>query len=503
MSKTHTTNGAIALSSTGNCLVDFFVILTRNIEPETLLKYLPECWSIDPKMTMAIIFNARDRQNGKKEKNVSNRCMIWLKRNKFNTYDKNILTYVNKYGSWKDINYIAIKNPLNNEYEIELFSNQLKSDKENLENNNNISLCAKWASSEHDKYDKNNQIAQKIETHLLDNDAKKMEKYRKKYIIPLRKKIDTVESYMTSNKWNNINYDKVPSIAMKRYNNAFRKHDPDGYQKYINSIISGDKKMKTTGILPYELVKYYLDGNEYNETIELQWKAILDNVKESGVLKNMLAIADVSGSMYESNFGNIAPIYPCIALSILVAKCVDGKFSNKIISFSESPIIYDLKGDNLFEQVNNIRSKLPMGFSTNFEAVFDMLIDLASMFNIPSNEMPDKIICFTDMQYNNAIKSEFDKENIDQDLNILHETIIEKYNKTTYDPPTFIYWNLNGKSDGIFPVSTKTENVAIISGFSEQLLKVFMTSSVLNVENIMYELVAPYLLDVIIDEDDI
>jgi hypothetical protein len=503
MSKTHTTNGAIALSSTGNCLVDFFVILARNVETETLLKYLPECWSIDPKMTLAIILNARDRQKGKKEKNASNRCMIWLKRNKFNTYAKNILTYINKYGCWKDINYIAIKNPLNNEYEIELFSNQLKIDKENLENNKNVSLCAKWVSSQNDKYDKNNQIAQKIATLLVGNYAKKMEIYRKNYIIPLRKEIDIVESYMTSNKWININYDKVPSIAMKRYNNTFRKHDPDGYQKYINSIISGNKKMKITGILPHELVKYYLDGNEYNETIELQWNAILADVKESGVLKNMLAIADVSGSMYESKFGNVQPIYPCIALSILVAKCVEGNFSNKIISFSESPTIYNLKGDNLYEQIKDIMANLPMGFSTNFEAVFDMLIDLALTFNISSEEMPKNIICFTDMQFNEAINSQIDKGSTDQNLNILHESIIKKYEEINYSPPKFIYWNLNGASDGVFPVSTKTENVAIISGFSEQLLKVFMTSSVLNIENIMYELIAPYLSDVVIDEDDI
>ena len=497
MAKTVTENNAVALSSTGNSFVDFFIMLSRNIETDTITKYMTECWSKDPKKTLAIVFNARDRQNGKKEKNISNRCMIWLKRNKNNTYAKNMLNYVNKYGCWKDVIYLAIKNPITNKFEIELISKQLKEDKENLDNNKNISLCAKWASSEQDKNDKNFNLAHHIADEIFPDDKQKMKQYRN-LLVPLRKRIDIVETYMILNKWNEIDYNKVPAVAMRRLNKAFQKHDSERYQEYLNSIVKGEKKMKTNGLLPHELVKYYLtDNNSYNETIELQWNAILDNVKAQGILKNMIAIVDVSGSMY-NGCGNVDPIYPSIALGLLISKCVEGPFANKIIAFSESPVICKISGETLYDQVNYLKSGIPVGLSTNFEAVFDLLINTGNMFNIPPENMPETVVCLSDMQFNEASNS---KNKINE--NTLHDTIINKYSGSGYNPAKFIYWNLNGKNDGIFPISTKTENVAMISGFSEQLLKVFMTNTKFDAETIIDEILIPYMSDIIIDETEI
>lgn len=495
---TQTENGANALSSTGNSFIDFFVMLSRGISTDTITKYMEECWSKDPKKTVAIVFNSRDRQNGKKEKNISNRCMIWLRRKKNNTYCKNILNYINKYGCWKDIIYISIKNPINTYYEIDLIANQLQEDKKNLTENKNISLCAKWASSQQDKNDKQSNTAHLIAEKLFPNDLKKMEKYRKEYLTPLRKRIEIIESKMAANEWNEINYDKVPSIAMKKLNKAFMKHDAERYQQYLDSIKNNEKKIKTAGILPHELVKYYLDNNDYNETIELQWNAILDNVKSQGILKNMLPILDSSGSMYsiEGN-GTVAPIYPALALGILISKCVDGPFANKVIAFSKNPSIFEIKGETLYEQVKYIINNLPIGLNTDFEAVFDLIITTGLMFNIKQEQMPESIVCLSDMKFD---KASGNKEITNETL---HEYIIKKYDSTSYKPPKFIYWNFNSEDDGIFPISTKSENVAMISGFSEQLLKVFMTNIDFNPENIINEILLPYMNDIIIDESDI
>jgi hypothetical protein len=78
--------------------------------------------------------------------------------------------------------------------------------------------------------------------------------------------------------------------------------------KYKNmaKVRSGEAKINVTGILPHELANYYVnlrntqDEYEENETIELQWKSIVDNVKNSGILGNSLAIVDLSGSMFTS-----------------------------------------------------------------------------------------------------------------------------------------------------------------------------------------------------------
>lgn len=492
---TMTANGAIAYSSTQNVFVDFFVMLVRNIETSMIQKYMAECWSQDPVKTIAIVFNARDRQNGKKEKNISNRCMIWLKKHKYQSYVKNLRTYVDKYGCWKDISYICMKTFHKIDLEVHMFAEQLKIDKQLLDNGKgtSISLCAKWASSEHDKYDvKECALAHKIAAKLSDDDKEIMKKYRKNYLTPLRDQIDIVESYMTFNRWSDINYERVPSVATKRLKEAFRRHDPIGYEKYLQQVASGTRKINVTGILPHELVNHYLKQSLYDETIELQWKTILNNMLSSTKKRKMVPIVDVSGSMY-SQCGDIRPVDVSIALGLLFASCTSGYFANKVISFHSKPSVCEVKGKTLHEQVQNI-SQIPAGLNTNFEAVFDLLINAGLMFNIPSEEMPDTVVVLSDMQY--------DAADYNLNENTLHNTIVEKYSGTPYTPPRFIYWNLSASYGETFPVKAVSNNVAMVSGFSEQLLKVIMETDDINPENVLNEILAPYIPNVIVDSSE-
>lgn len=495
-----TTNGAVALESSGNSIVDFFMMFVRGIDNELIDKYMTSCWLQDPIRTVAIIFNARDRQNGKKEKNISNRAMIWLRKNKYSTYCKNLSKYVSDYGRWKDVLYIASKSPeATQAFETELIANQLNIDKDALNAGKSVSLCAKWASSENDKFDQQYDFAHKIAEHLYpDDDPQKMAKYRKEYLAPLRKRIDIVETYMIQNRWTEIQYDKVPAVATKLLKNAFTKHDPDGYAEYLQQVASGEKKIKVTGLLPHELVSYYMQSCDgvIDETIELQWKAILENVKSQGVFKNMLAVVDTSGSMICGS-GNVRPIDVSIALGLLIAECCEGPFHKKILPFSEKPTFFQIKGNTLFAQVAHIRNNLDAGGNTNFEAVFDLLISTGVMFNIPPEKMPSKLVVLSDMQFDEASSN---KEISDITL---HKTILQKYGGTVYTPPQFIYWNLNAENDGTFPVKGVADGVAMISGFSEQLLKVFINNDKFDAEQIVYAILKPYADNVEIDESEV
>lgn len=497
MALSTTENGAVALKSTSNVIVDFFSMFLRGIDTELMSDYLEKCWETDPRKTVAIIFNARDREEGKKEKNISNRAMIWLRRHKHQTYLKNINKYVTKYGCWKDITYIARKNPINNLIELNLIINQLRLDCQNLKTvkQNEVSLCAKWCPSERDKNDREFGMASIIAEELFPNEANKMEKYRKDVIVPLRKQIRIVEHFMTANRWTQIQYDKVPAVASKRLRNAFMKHDPDGYQEFLQKVASGEKKIKITGLLPHELVECYLKNkvSSPDETIELQWKTLVETTKNSGTLSNILPIVDVSGSMYDI-CSNVTPIYVAIALGILIAECNTGPLHRKVVSFHTEPCIFSIEGETLFEQVNNL-SKISAGLNTNFEAVFDLLLNAAEMFNIKQENMPDTVVVLSDMQYDKA------SNNVSE--NTLHNSILTKYETKGYKPPKFIYWNLSSQHDETFPVKSVTDNVAIISGFSEQLLKVFMNSNDFNPESIVNEILSKYENEVEIDPKDI
>jgi hypothetical protein len=495
---TVTENGAVALATTGNCFVDFFTMLVRNLDIDLIKKYMDQCWDIDPKKTLAIVFNARDRLNGKKEKSISNRCMIWLKTRKYNTYMKNLINYVNKYGCWKDVLYICSKTQYNNSFELDSIVKQLQADVNNLKVNNTkqISLCAKWVPSQQGKYDDKFNIAHDIASLLYPCDSKMMEKYRKEYLTPLRKEIKIVESYMCSNQWKKIKYENVPAVAMKRLKSAFMKHDADGYGTFLKQVASGAKKINITGILPHELVMYYLNNNEYNETIELQWNTLLHNIKSQMNLKNMMAVVDISGSMYD-NYNGVMPIHVSIALGLIIAECNTGFFAKKVISFHSQPTVIEIQGNTLQQKIKHMLRHIPQGIDTNFEAVFDLLLNAGKLFNISVDDMPKTVIVLSDMQFNIA---SFDKTVNEETL---HETIQNKYAESPYTQPKFIYWNLSSQHDATFPVRAVTEDVAIISGFSEQLLKVFMDSNDFDPNTILDTILLPYMSEVVIDVDDL
>ena len=55
--------------------------MARNININNLNNLLENSFNQNKLKTLAIIFNSRDRTNGKKEKEVSNYALIWLKKN--------------------------------------------------------------------------------------------------------------------------------------------------------------------------------------------------------------------------------------------------------------------------------------------------------------------------------------------------------------------------------------------------------------------------------------
>jgi hypothetical protein len=130
-------------------------------------------------------------------------------------------------------------------------------------------------------------------------------------------------------------------------------------------------------------------------------------------------------------------------------------------------------------------------------AVFDLILNAGKMFNIAKETMPKKLVVLSDMQFDIASCSDSLRETT------LHEDIIIKYNNTAYTPPKFIYWNLSAQHNETFPVRALSNNVAMISGFSEQLLKVFMNSDDFNAESIIDEILKKYIIEVEIDLTDL
>lgn len=473
---------------TNNPNLDLFIKMVRQINQDELNNYLEKSWEYDKLRTIAIIFNSRDRINGKKEKMISNYAMSWLKNNHNKIYKKNIINYINNYGCWNDLNFI-IKNNNKNNYEYKLFAEQLKKDIQVLNNDNNndnehknISLCSKWVISPNHK----NVI--KIARYLFDNDLTNyQQRYRKEIIKPLRTHLELLETKLCNKNYEAIDYKKIPAKALSMYVKTFKKRDSEKYNKYLEDVKNNKVEMKINGLLPHEIIKNYLKTNldSINETLELQWKAFVDNFKNEYYenYEDIIPIVDVSGSMFsgEGN-NNIKPIFVSVALGLLLSELNRNDLHNKIITFSESPKFIEIKGDNLRDRIRSIMDA-PFGLNTNFLKIADLIINNSMYYK--------KIICFTDMQFDKSYDS------INFSLEDIHNLFMSKFINNNYEKPLLIYWNLNGIYDEC-PINTDLEKTSIISGFSEQLLKVILKSNDITPLNLMEEIIKPYYNNIIL-----
>jgi hypothetical protein len=260
---------------------------------------------------------------------------------------------------------------------------------------------------------------------------------------------------MSNREYSMIDYEKVPSQASKRYRKTFFKRDQERYQAFLASVKKGEKKIKAATLNPDQLVKHYLNDYGYcggeDETLEALWAA-LPNYMDG---RSMIVVADTSGSMRGE------PMQVSIALAIYAAERNTGPFHNCWISFSERPTWQVLKGDSLHDKVYHMVRKDVS--NTNLEAVFKMILKVATDNNVPASDMPKVIVIISDMQ--------FDKGSGGFNFTT-HETINALYRRVGYEMPVIVYWNVRSSSGQ--PVKRDDRGTVLVSGYSTGAFKALM-----------------------------
>jgi len=196
--------------------------------------------------------------------------------------------------------------------------------------------------------------------------------------------------------------------------------------------------------------------------VNLQWLRLVQDTKNSGALPSALSICDVSGSMQGE------PMEVAVALSILVSDIADGFWKNKIVTFSEAPkleTIPEATADNLWERVAKVKG-MDWGYNTDFQKVFELLLETATFFNVPKEDMPQLLFCFSDMEFDVAHHNNEGVWATDVEL------IRAKYAAAGYAMPQLVFWNL--RSSISKPASSSEPGVAMLSGFSAGLMKSFL-----------------------------
>lgn len=442
-----------------NPILSFYIILCENNSIDLINKYAQKSWDTNPQKTIAIIFNNRDKYNGKGEKNSGIKGILWLRKTYNLFYRLNIKNYIDNYGCWKDIYKIIDQSNDDNTYEYKLIANQLIQDKWNLENNKEISLCAKWAPNQNDKK------AILITYQLFDKNNKNlMELYRKKYLSPLRNNLNLIETKMCNNKWNEIDYNLISKKTLERYKNAFMKHD---YKRYHNHNHNNNNN-NTEDIC--NLVKYYFNNNELNEDIENQWKDLMIKIKFDNKITNMISVIDLSVI-------NIA----IITLGLLISNCCNNLFKNNIILFSKDPSLIQLKSNTLFDQVNHIKKLIDINNNINIEKTYNIILN--KIINNNENIIPSNLLFLSNSNYNNI------SNNID-DIQDIFDNINSKFNINNYSTPKLIYWNLNNNIKK--PYTDYTKDTRIINGYCKYSVNTFIKYQEITQEKILDEILESY-----------
>eukprot|EP00466_Bigelowiella_natans_P010285 jgi/Bigna1/47290/estExt_Genewise1.C_120064 len=436
-----------------------------------------DAWKEDAAVALKIIMHARDCRGGKGERKCVFNVMKWLRKNKPRTYAGNLQKFVDL-GCFRDLLELA---PDENEEKAAKSADDVGKEKAKKKGTS-ITLAAKWAPSEGSKFDKSKKLSKRLAAHMFPDDEAYRATYRKS-VSSLRKKINLIETRMSKGEWKRIDFSKVPSRAHNLYKSAFRKHAAEEYEAYCDDVAKGKKKINSKGMQPHELPAT-VSNTDDGKTVELQWKALVDDLRKAGHLKDAVAVSDVSGSMEG------VPMQVSIALGILIAQLSDKPFQGRLITFSEKPSWHKVpvESGSLEKMVDDV-SKMSWGNSTDMEGVFNLILDVATECKLPQEALPKTLFVFTDMQFNEAKKAN-DK------YTTIYDTAKAKFSAAGYELPTVVFWNLRS-AESSFPVDKDAPGVVMVSGFSSDVLKALMKGDKLPTPyTLMMKSVEKYEVDV-------
>jgi hypothetical protein len=430
--KTLTENGALTYKSSNSKVLDLFSMggALRKRDVTEIEKFISQALAEDFSLGTKCLFYLRDCRGGQGERRTFREGLKILS-NHYPTETAKLLKLIAYYGRYDDLFY------LDNVDISEYLKEEMKKDD---------SLIWKWMPSEN-AGTKSKELAKKVRKYL----GLSSKSYRK-LLSSKRKALKLVETDMSSDKWNTINYERVPAKASMIYKKAFKRHSKEKYEAYLKAVEKGEKKINAKTLFPYEIVR---DAEKQNDkTLDLLWKNLPDytNGNEKG-----LVVADVSGSMQG------LPMHISVSLALYFAERNKGIFKDKFITFSGKPELQEVKGNTLNQKILNLE-KAHWEMNTNLQAVFDLILDTAVKHSLKETDMPGTIYIVSDMEFDAATSSN-KKTNF--------KIIKQKYSEAGYQMPQLVFWQVDSRQNNV-PVKEDEQGVILVSGSSPSTFKMVM-----------------------------
>ena len=468
---TTTENGAIAKNTSGSKLLDLFSTIgsLREAEVFRIERLFADAYAEDPLMATKIVFYGRDIREGLGERQIF-RILIRYMAQYHPESLKNNIKIIGEYGRYDDL-YSFINTPLENEM-WKVMKEQLAEDIKHLNNNEPVSLLAKWIKTADASSDETRKLG------ILTARKLGYKVYNFKRIIrSLRKKINVTESLMSTNKWNEIEYSEVPSKAMSNYREAFLKHDSDRFSEFINKALTGEEKINSSTLYPYDIMEKVMYDSSFSfgrtrfhvdDVLEAQWRQ-LPNYIEPGT--NAIVMADVSGSMYGR------PLATSIGLAVYFAERNYGAYHNLWMTFSANPKFQYLKGETLVQKLSSMDMD-DWDMNTDLKAAFDLVLDVALESKVSPEEMPKSIIVISDMEIDRCGNREW----------TFYDKMEHKFEKHGYTIPNIVFWNVNSRHN-VFHADATRKGVQLVSGQSITTFKQVINSIGMTPLEMMYSVI--------------
>lgn len=422
-------NGMPTHSTSGSKVLDFFSssgAMRKDSENKILTKF-SAAFGDDPLLALKALFYARDIRGGQGERRLFRVILRELAENHpdvvVNNFDN-----ITKFGRFDDLEVLQ-GTPVFSEAMAYWLSEILHAKN---------ALAAKWFPRSGPLFGIGRKIA-----------GMKAGEFRR----TLSGLTKVVETQMCQQEWPAINYSHVPSQASRKYRKAFKKHDQERYEAFINAAEKGDVKINAATLYPSDLVKSYMSqwNPKIDNTIEALWKQLPNWLGEDN--QGILPVCDVSGSMSGE------PMQVSVGLGLYLAERNQGAFKDVVVTFSDSPAFHSISGA-LKTRVKQLMDA-PWGMNTNLAKTMQIMLDRAVSNGVSPDQMPSVLLIISDMQFDNCA------EGTDA-LTMMKK----RYATAGYKFPDIVFWNVRDSVGK--PAKHNSAGVALVSGYSPSIMKAIL-----------------------------
>lgn len=508
--------GSDTYTSTGDARVDLSMRMVRGADAEDLSTRIRDVAKAHLEDAFVMAFHGRNIRGGKGERDVGLRMLRAL----YDDYPaivQGLLDLVPHYGSWSDFKDEVFVGPLEGRV-AQLIADQLRKDTATPVGEA-ISLCAKWAPRE--GYDLAKPVARALFPEIAQHSSR-MRAYRR-LVAGLNRRLNTVETLMSADRWDEIRPPTVPGRAGKLYTRAFlnlkgsplanghprdepRTENPkriacaEAFQAHYAAAAQGQAKVHGAAtVFPHEVVKRARSANlteDERNHLRGVWRSMVETARSSGGMGRSIFMSDFSGSMQSAGAAGDTPYWVSVALGILGSQVAGGAFRGRLLTFDNTPTWHkfpvpeDGSPADLFDCLATLHGSIGQGLSTDFQAAIDMVLATLKRERVPPGQEPENIIVLTDMNWDKA--AAFNGRGAYTDNVYRHHAKVEEWQthlemvqesfrragedmwgsgRGGWQVPRIVVWNLAANPTD-FHAQADTPGLGFLSGWSPTQFKV-------------------------------